>query len=65
MVSFRILYGERGGGGGANEGVDSRAVQRQRIQSLYCRDCRSNHFQQLEGRNRGVVDAMAVDMYTM
>ena len=57
----RILNGERvfGSGGGAYcDGVVARAVERQRMHVFCWRDCRSNLFQQLDGRSVGAVVAM-------
>lgn len=63
VESLRILNGERsrggGGGGGGCDGVVERAVERQRVQGLRWRDCRSSGFQQLDCRNIGAVEAMA------
>ena len=62
MVSLRILNGERsrvGGGGDDCEGEVARAVERQRVQVLCWRDCRSSRFQQLDCRIMAAVEAMA------
>lgn len=67
-MSLRILNGERsrGGGGGKDcDGVVARAVERQRMQVLCWRDCRSSRFQQLDCRSVGAVEAMAGDVYAI
>ena len=61
-MSLRILNGERSRGSGGRddcEGEVARAVERQRVQVLCWRDCRSSRFQQLDCRIVGAVEAMA------
>ena len=62
VVSLRIRKGERSRGGGGRddcEGEVARAVERQRVQGLCWRDCRSSRFQLLDCRSVGAVEAMA------
>ena len=65
VVSLRILNGERsfGSGGGMDcEGVIARAVERQRMQGLWWRDCRSRWLQRLDCRTVGAVEVMVGDV---
>lgn len=63
LVSLRIRNGERrrGSGGGEEDcdGVVARAVERQRMQGVCWRDCRSRRFQLVGCRVIGAVEAMA------
>ena len=68
VVSLRIRKGERSRGGGGRddcEGEVARAVERQRVQGLCWRDCRSSRFQLLNCRSVGAVEAMAGEVSAM
>lgn len=46
-------------------GAVSRAVERQRMQVLCCCGCRSSHFQQLDCRSIGALEAIVGDAYVI